>query len=120
VENLRLAQNWLYNIPLDEVRRQFTMTVHVSGREFLDDPVAATRRVLILALAQIPAKIHEKQVDNESSYKSMSNKRIETHFNGILNDPKNLTSAGESTPSTCGNGGRLTFKKIRSRNLGSD
>jgi hypothetical protein len=78
-----------------EVRRQFTMTVHVSGREFLDDPVAATRRVLILALAQIPTKIHEKQVDNESSYKSMFNKRIETHFNGVLNDPKNLTSAGD-------------------------
>ena len=77
-----------------EVRRKFTMTVQVSGREFLDDPIAATRRVLILALAQIPAKIHEKQVDNESSYKSMFNKRIE-HFNGVLNDPKNLTSAGD-------------------------
>ena len=71
------------------------MTVQVSGREFLDDPVAATRRVLILALAQIPAKIHEEQVDNESIYKGMFNKRAETHFNGVLNDPKNPTSAGD-------------------------
>jgi hypothetical protein len=78
-----------------EVRRQFTMTVHVSGREFLDDPVAATRRVLILALAQIPTKIHEEQVDNESIYKSMFNKRAESHFNGVLNDPKNPISAGD-------------------------
>ena len=78
-----------------EVRRKFTMTVQVSGREFLDDPVAATRRVLILALAQIPAKIHEEQVDNESIYKGMFNKRAETHFNGVLNDPKNPTSAGD-------------------------
>jgi hypothetical protein len=76
-----------------EVRRKFTMTVQVSGREFLDDPVAATRRVLILALAQIPVKIHEEQVDNESIYKSTFNKRAESHFNGVLNDPKNPTSA---------------------------
>ena len=78
-----------------EVRRKFTMTVQVSGREFLDDPVAATRRVLILALAQIPAKIHEEQVDNESIYKGMFNKRAEIHFNGVLNDPKNPISAGD-------------------------
>jgi hypothetical protein len=78
-----------------EVRRKFTMTVQVSGREFLDDPVAATRRVLILALAQIPVKIHEEQVDNESIYKSTFNKRAESHFNGVLNDPKNPTSAGD-------------------------
>ncbi len=78
-----------------EVRRKFTMTVQVSGREFLDDPVAATRRVLILALAQIPMKIHEQQVDNENSYRSMFNKRIETHFNGVLNDPKNPASTGD-------------------------
>jgi hypothetical protein len=76
-----------------EVHRKFTMTVQVSGDEYLAEPVAATRRVLSLALAQIPTKIHEKQVDNESSYKSMFNKRIEIHFNGVLNDPKNLTSA---------------------------
>ena len=78
-----------------EVRRKFSMTVQVSGREFLDDPVAATRRVLILALAQIPAKIHEEQVDNENIYKGMFNKRAEIHFNGVLNDPKNPTSAGD-------------------------
>jgi hypothetical protein len=78
-----------------EVRRKFTMTVQVSGREFLDDPVAATRRVLILALAQIPVKIHEEPVDNESIYKSTFNKRAESHFNGVLNDPKNPTSAGD-------------------------
>jgi hypothetical protein len=74
-----------------EVHRKFTMTVHVSGREFLDDPVAATRRVLVLALSQIPAKIHEKQLDNESIYKG--NKGAETHFNGVLNDPKKPTGA---------------------------
>jgi hypothetical protein len=47
-----------------EVCRKFTMTVQVSGYEYLADPVAATRRVLILALTKIPAKIHEEQVDN--------------------------------------------------------
>jgi len=77
-----------------EVRRKFTMTVQVSGREFLDDPVAATRRVLVLALAQVPAKVHEQLVDNESIYKSMFNKRAEIRFNGVLNDPKNPISAG--------------------------
>ena len=78
-----------------EVPRKFTMTVQISGREFLDDPVAATRRVLVVALSQIPAKIHEELVDNESIYKGMFNKRAETHFNGVLNDPKNPTSAGD-------------------------
>jgi hypothetical protein len=78
-----------------EVRRKFSMMVQVSGREFLDDPVAATRRVLILALAQIPVKIHEEQVDNESIYKGMFNNRTETHFNGVLNDPKNPTRPGD-------------------------
>ncbi len=77
-----------------EVRRKFTMTVQVSGHEFLDDPVAATRRVLILALTQIPAKIHEEQVDNESIYKGMFDTRAETHFNGVLNDPKTPTGSG--------------------------
>src|SRR5262245_32133563 len=62
------------NLPAGgEVRRKFTMTVEVSGYEFLADPVAATRRVLILALTKIPAKIHEEQIDNGSL------------FNGILN-----------------------------------
>ena len=46
-----------------EVPREFTMTIQVSDREFLADPVAATRRVLILALAQIPTKIHQEQMD---------------------------------------------------------
>ena len=46
-----------------EVPREFTMTIQVSDREFLADPVAATRRVLILALAQIPANIHQEQMD---------------------------------------------------------
>ena len=71
-----------------EVRRKFTMTVQVSGREFLEDPVAATRRVLILALAQIPTKIHEEQVDNESSYKSMFNKRAEIPLQWSTQRPK--------------------------------
>jgi hypothetical protein len=78
-----------------EVAREFTMKIQVSGHEFLADPVAATRRVLILALAQIPTKIHDEQVDNESIYKGMFNKRAESHFNGVLNDPKNPTSAHE-------------------------
>jgi hypothetical protein len=43
-----------------EVCRKFTMTVQVSGYEYLADPVAATRQVLILALTKIPAKIHEE------------------------------------------------------------
>jgi hypothetical protein len=46
-----------------EVPPEFTMTIQVSGHEFLADPVAATRRVLTLALAQIPTKIHDEQVD---------------------------------------------------------
>ena len=46
-----------------EVPREFTMTIQVSGHEFLADPVAATRRVLILALAQIPTTIHQEQMD---------------------------------------------------------
>jgi hypothetical protein len=78
-----------------EVRRKFTMTVQVSGGEFLDDPVAATRRVLVLALSQIPAKIYEELVDHESIYKGIFNKRAEIRFNGVLNDPKNPISAGD-------------------------
>src|SRR5262245_729075 len=41
-------------IPLagGEVFRKFTMTVQVPGYEYLADPVAATRRVLILALTK--------------------------------------------------------------------
>jgi hypothetical protein len=77
-----------------EVPRKFTMTLQVSGREFLDDPVAATRRVLVVALSQIPAKIHEELVDNESINKGMFNKRAEIHFIGVLNDPKNPARAG--------------------------
>jgi hypothetical protein len=81
-----------------EVRRKFTMTVQVSGDEYLADPVAATRRVLILALTKIPAKIHEEQVDNGSIYEGMSNKRAEIHFNGVLDDPKNPTGADLHSP----------------------
>ncbi len=64
-------------------------------RSAMHDPVAATRRVLVLALSQIPAKIHEELVDNKSIYKGMFNKRAEIHFNGVLNDPKNPTNAGD-------------------------
>lgn len=39
-----------------DVCRRFTMTVQVSGHEYLTDPVAATRRVLILALTKNPGK----------------------------------------------------------------
>ena len=102
-----------------EVRRKFTMTVQVSGREFLDDPVAATRRVLILALAQIPAKIHEEQVDNESIYKGMFNKRTETHFNGVLNDPKNPTSVRRlPLPQRVGMAAGGSLKQYRARIVG--
>jgi len=76
-----------------EVSRKFTMTVQVSGYEFLADPVAATRRVLILALTKIPAKIHEEQVNHGSLLNGMFNKRAEIHFNGVLTDPKDPTGA---------------------------
>jgi hypothetical protein len=77
------------NLPVgEEVCRKFTMTVQVSGHEYLTDPVAATRRVLILALTKIPAKIHEEQVDN-GSHNGMCINRADIHFNGVLNDPKN-------------------------------
>ena len=82
----------------EEVRRKFTMTVQVSGREYLADPVAATRRVLILALTKIPAKIHEEQVDNGSIYNGMVNKRADIHFNGVLNDPNDPTGADLHSP----------------------
>jgi hypothetical protein len=81
-----------------EVRRQFTMTVQVSGHEYLADPVAATRRVLILALTKIPAKIHEDQVDNGCIYEGMFNKRADVHFNGVLHDPKNPTGTDLQSP----------------------
>ena len=81
-----------------EVRRRFTMTVQVSGDEYLADPVAATRRVLILALTKIPAKIHEEQVDNGSIDRGMFNKRADIHFNGVLNDPKNPTGVDLHSP----------------------
>jgi hypothetical protein len=81
-----------------EVRRRFTMTVQVSGHEYLADPVAATRRVLILALTKIPAKIHDEQVDNGSIYNGMVNKRAEIHFNGVLNDPKDPTGVDLQSP----------------------
>jgi hypothetical protein len=81
-----------------EVHRKFTMTVQVSGDEYLADPVAATRRVLILALTKIPAKIHEEQVDSGSIYNGMFNKRADIHFNGVLNDPKDPTGADLRSP----------------------
>jgi hypothetical protein len=81
-----------------EVRRKFTMTVQVSGDEYLADPVAANRRVLILALTKIPAKIHEEQVDSGSIFNGMFNKRADIHFNGVLNDPKNPTGADLHSP----------------------
>jgi hypothetical protein len=81
-----------------EVSRKFTMTVQVSGHEYLADPVAATRRVLILALTKIPARIHEEQVDNGNVSKCVSNKRAGMHFNGVLNDPKNPPGADLHSP----------------------
>jgi hypothetical protein len=81
-----------------EVCRRFTMTVQVSGYEYLADPVAATRRVLILALTKIPAKIHEEQVDSGNIYNGMFNKRADIHFNGVLNDPKNPTGVDLHSP----------------------
>ena len=76
-----------------EVCRKFTMTVQVSGHEYLTDPVAATRRVLILALTKIPAKIHEEQFDNGSLANGMVNGRADIHFNGVINDPGDPTGA---------------------------
>ena len=81
-----------------EVCRKFTMTVRISGHEYLTDPVAATRRVLILALTKIPAKIHEEQVDNGSLVNGMCNNRGDIHFNGVLNDPKNPAGADSHSP----------------------
>jgi hypothetical protein len=81
-----------------EVRRKFTMTVQVSGDEYLADPVAATRRVLILALTKIPAKIHEEQIDSGSIYNGMFNKRADIHFSGVLNDPQNPIGADLYSP----------------------
>ena len=81
-----------------EVRRKFTMTFQVSGDEYLADPVAATRRVLILALTKIPATIHEEQVDSGSIFNGMFNQRADIHFNGVLNDPKNSTGVDLHPP----------------------
>jgi hypothetical protein len=89
------AENRLAGV---EVCRKFTMTVQVSGYEFLADPVAATRRVLILALTKIPAKIHEEQVNYGSLVNAMCNKRAENHFNGVLNDPRYPTGADMHSP----------------------
>src|SRR5262245_59920951 len=82
-------------IPLagGEVFRKFTMTVQVPGYEYLTDPVAATRRVLILALTKMPANIHEEQIDNGSLANGMFNGRADIHFNGVINDPRDPTGA---------------------------
>jgi hypothetical protein len=101
-----------------EVRRKFTMTVQVSGREFLDDPVAATRRVLILALAQIPVKIHEEQVDNESIYKVCSTSELNPTSMEYSTTQRTQQVPATSTHLTCGNGGRRTSRKYHSRSLG--
>jgi hypothetical protein len=63
-----------------EVPREFTMTIQVSGREFLADPVAATRRVLILALAQIPTNIQEEQVDKLVRAKYLFSRVLHGHL----------------------------------------
>jgi hypothetical protein len=63
-----------------EVPREFTMTVQVSGREFLADPVAATRRGLILALAQIPTNIQEEQVDKLVRAKYLFSRVLHGHL----------------------------------------
>ena len=63
-----------------EVPREFTMTIQVSGREFLADPVAATRRVLILALAQIPTNIQEEHVDKLVRAKYLFSRVLHGHL----------------------------------------
>jgi hypothetical protein len=63
-----------------EVSREFTMTIQVSDREFLADPVAATRRVLILALAQIPTKIHQEQMDKLVRAKYLFSRVLQSHL----------------------------------------
>ena len=63
-----------------EVPREFTMTIQVSGREFVTDPIEATRRVLILALAQIPTKIHQEQIDKLVRAKYLFSRVLQGHF----------------------------------------
>ena len=63
-----------------EAPREFTMTIQVSGHEFLADPVAATRRVLILALAQIPTKIHQEQMDKLVRAKYLFSRVLQGHL----------------------------------------
>ena len=63
-----------------EVPREFTMTIQVSGHEFLADPVAATRRVLILALAQIPTNIQEEHVDKLVRAKYLFSRVLHGHL----------------------------------------
>ena len=63
-----------------EVPREFTMTIQVSGHEFLADPVAATRRVLILALAQIPTNIHQEQIDKLVRAKYLFSRVLQGQF----------------------------------------
>ena len=63
-----------------EVPREFTMTVQVSGREFLADPIEATRQVLIRALAQIPTKIHQEQIDKIVRAKYLFSRVLQGHF----------------------------------------
>jgi hypothetical protein len=63
-----------------EMPREFTMTIQVSGHEFLADPVAATRRVLILALAQIPTNIHQEQIDKLVRAKYLFSRVLQDHL----------------------------------------
>ncbi len=93
-----------------EVCRKFTMTVQVSGHEYLADPVAATRRVLIFALTKIPAKIHEEQVDSGNIDNGMFNNRADIHFNGVLTTQR-TPQAPICTPPTYGNGSRPTVRE---------
>jgi hypothetical protein len=63
-----------------DMPREFTMTIQVSGHEFLADPVAATRRVLILALAQIPTNIHQEQIDKLVRAKYLFSRVLQGQF----------------------------------------
>jgi hypothetical protein len=63
-----------------EVPYEFTMTIQVSGQEFLADPVAATRRMLIRALAQIPTKIHEEEIDKLVRAKYLFSRVLQGHL----------------------------------------
>ena len=63
-----------------EVPYEFTMTIQVSGQEFLADPVAATRQILIRALAQIPTEIHRVEIDKLVRAKYLFSRVLQGHL----------------------------------------